>query len=199
MRILVATTAVAALAAGSALAADLYTPPQVAVPTPVYTTPVRAYDWTGPYAGALVGYGWGAFGAPIGSAPTGFVAGGFVGYNVQAGNVVYGAEMDAAWSGRSDGAGNDVNWTSSFRGRIGYAFGRVLVYGTGGLAVAGVSTAPGPSTSTEIGWTAGGGAEFAITDSLFARAEYLYSSYGAIPDASSLSTQEVRLGIGFRF
>lgn len=199
MRILAATTAVVGLAAGSALAADLYSPPPAVAPvTPVYSTPVMTYDWTGPYAGALVGYGWGSFSAPISSTPAGFVAGGFVGYNVQAGNVVYGAEMDAEWSGRTDGAGNDVNWTSTFRGRIGYAFGRFMVYGTAGAAVAGVTT-PGPTNSVEIGWTAGAGAEFAITDSIFARAEYLYAGYGAVPGGSTLSTQEVRAGIGIRF
>lgn len=204
----ITASVVALLAAtGTAFAADLYTPVPATptyTPTPVYTAPA-AYDWTGPYAGALLGYGWGTLTG--GTAPdtlSGFMAGAFVGYNVQSGSAVFGAEMDAQWSGM-DGTDpvNEVNWTSSFRGRIGYALDRFLPYVTGGVALAGVSTNTGavpPTTTTEFGWTVGAGVDIAVTDTVFGRIQYNYSNYGAVgTTGSSLTTQEVSAGIGVRF
>ena len=54
----------------------------------------------------------------------------------------------------------DMNWDGSIRSRIGYAFNRALIYGTGGLAVGGFhgDIDPGRSESpTEWGWTIGAG------------------------------------------
>lgn len=183
--------------AAPAIAADLVLPP--VVPTAPPAPPPPVFTWEGHYAGALLGYGWGTFGAPVTASSAGLVAGGFVGFNRQRDSLVFGLEADGLWSGRSDGAGNEVNWTASLRGRLGFAFGAVQVYATGGLAVAGVTTAT-PSASTEFGWTAGGGVEFG-GESIFARVEYLYANYGPVAGAgaTTLTTQEVRAGVGFRF
>ena len=57
------------------------------------------------------------------------------------------------------------NWLATVRGRAGYAFDRVLVYGTAGAAFGDVranfSNDPVSST-TEPGWTVGAGVEFAL-------------------------------------
>lgn len=195
-RLMVAAAALTVAGAGTGYAADLGTPIPSYTPPPVYTAP-SVFSWTGPYAGALLGYGFGGFTGPA-LPTTGITAGAFLGYNFQApNNVVVGAEMDALWSGRRDAAGNGVRWESSFRPRLGYAFDRFLPYVTGGLAIAGVTDPAG--ASTQVGWTVGAGADVAFTDRLFGRAEYLYANYGATPGAANLSTHEVRIGLGIKF
>jgi outer membrane immunogenic protein len=78
----------------------------------------------------------------------------------------------------------EVEWDASIRARLGYSFGRVMIYGTGGLAFAQVdattrSTAPvvtGASRSTNhFGFTVGGGLEYAVTNNLILGVEYRYT------------------------
>jgi outer membrane immunogenic protein len=84
----------------------------------------------------------------------------------------------------------------SVRGRIGIAFDRVLIYGTGGVAFTDFYTelgdmtgfftgVPGTNatfTNTRAGWTAGGGIEYAVTDNWWVRGEYRYSNFGHTTD-----------------
>lgn len=76
--------------------------------------------------------------------------------------------------------------------RVGHAFGSLLLYGTGGVAWARTQTdmqtisITGPVTMSElssqtyhVGWTVGGGAEWAITPNLSLKAEYLYVDLGS--------------------
>ena len=127
-------------------------------------------------------------------AQDGFTGGGQIGYNYQftpGSGVVIGVEADAQYLG----FGRDRN-TASFvgtpnadltfvnpnglssldyfgtvRGRLGYAFDRTLVYGTGGFAYGGgggsrFGLANGTRDSFRTGWAAGGGVEYALpTDS----------------------------------
>ena len=85
------------------------------------------------------------------------------------------------------------DWMATVRGRIGLAPGRWLVYGTGGvafadsrssdtlafptLAPAALFTSTGARSSTQTGWTAGGGVEWAFDDHWTARGEYLYAQF----------------------
>jgi len=68
---------------------------------------------------------------------------------------------------------------------------RALFYVTGGLAYGGANesfflvgtppatgTIPGNASTTRVGWTAGAGAEWAITDRWTVRAEYLHLDLG---------------------
>jgi len=97
------------VAAGTAYAADIYSPPPETVVAVVPTI-----DWTGFYIGANAGYGWGsgdgstnytpsaaAFGANPFSSSTdldGFIGGGQIGYNWQSGAFVGGIEADLMYS-----------------------------------------------------------------------------------------------------
>ncbi len=93
-------------------------------------------------------------------------------------------------------ARTEVNWIGTTRGRLGYAFGyenRLLVFGTGGVAYGGVQNngsitingAPagdawsGSNSPTLVGWTAGGGLEYAITNNITIRGEYLFYDLGS--------------------
>jgi outer membrane immunogenic protein len=93
-----------------------------------------------------------------------------------------------------------IDWTASLRARLGATFDRVLLYATGGVAFAGgrfnssftlnnpvpgiVFPIPSSGTNTassdfsRIGWTIGGGLEWAIDRNWSIAGEYRYSDYG---------------------
>ena len=73
------------------------------------------------------------------------------------------------------------NWIGTLRARVGYAWDRVLVYGTAGGAGANVETALSGlpyQNNAEFGWTAGGGVELALADNWTFKAEYLFVDLG---------------------
>jgi len=151
-----------------------------------------------------------------------------IGYNQQLDNrFVFGIEGDFSILSQTNGnvgtlatesaaliAGNyleseteyKLDWMATLRGRVGYSFGRMMVYGTGGLGVVQQSgtriqyisntlssstTNPNPEpTSTaayfsesnsdvSLGWTAGAGFEFALAKNWSIKGEYSYADFGA--------------------
>lgn len=89
-------------------------------------------------------------------------------------------------------ASQRLDYLGTVRLRAGYGFDRLLVYGTGGLAYGDVvrrqslvlAGAGAPSfvesrRSTEIGWAAGAGLEYAFTDAITGRVEALYYDLGS--------------------
>jgi len=150
----------------------------------------------------------------FGLTSSGFFGGGQIGYNYQySNNVVLGLEADFQWSGiegrfegnqilidngtnilTSFGAGSEIAWFGTVRGRLGYAFDRLLVYGTGGAAYGKVDThgtfsfagpngqvqaASTASGGTQWGWTAGAGLEYAFARQWSFKTEYLYVDLGS--------------------
>jgi outer membrane immunogenic protein len=145
------TAAIALMFAGvSANAADIVEPEPEAM----------LFDWSGLYIGAHAGGGalgidglWdnstsdsavnlGALGGEIGG-----VFGGQVGFNWQAGNIVFGIEGDISFIGGLDndafpattadettGIGLDNDFLASVRARLGWADNNVMFYVTGGVA-----------------------------------------------------------------
>ena len=221
MRRALSTICFFVLTASVASAADL--PRQVPYKAPAYVAPV--FNWTGFYIGINGGYGWGksdwdAFG---GSAnPRGGLVGGTIGYNWQMPSSpwVFGLEGDIDWS---DMRGTFTNaacpagcetrnrWLGTFRGRVGYAIDRVLPYITGGLAVGDINANPtafpGDST-TNAGWTLGGGIEAMITPNWTAKVEYLHVDLGSmscsaaacgLPTNVGFTSDIVRGGLNFKF
>lgn len=170
---------------GAASAADLsapYTPP----PATTYTPP-PSWSWTGPYAGLVGGYGWATPG-------NGWEGGGYIGYNIQTNtHLVVGVEGDLLAAGKTDN-----NWDATLRGRVGYAFNRVLLYGTGGVAFGGLQNLGASSTNT--GWTAGVGVEAAVTQNVTARVEYRHTDLGNLPGGGGdYSSNDLLVGVGFKF
>jgi outer membrane immunogenic protein len=201
-RSLMATVSCLALT-GAAAAADI--PARVPMKAPL--PPVVSQIWAGPYIGLNGGAVWHRMavdttevGVPYDSTrtrQTGGTFGGQVGYNWQSQNFVYGLEADANWvSSRGSESRRPVSslvlyetrlsWLATARARAGVAFGRTLVYGTGGLAVGGVENNWGSTTATAIaysdtrvGWTAGGGIEHFISNPhITVKAEALYVDLG---------------------
>jgi len=224
-RVLLAGVALAALM-GSASAADI---PRRVVERPVAAPVphVMAYNWTGFYAGLNAGWGWGT-GSLSGPPPTGDMEGnggligGTLGYNWQMNQVVFGVETDLAWSGieanRRCGVGGglrcEVNndWLGTARGRIGLAMDRFMPYVAGGLAYGDVNasvTGLRGASETQVGWTLGGGVEFAINGPWTAKLEYLYVDLGdfncgtrcgtAGPDKVEYNSHIVRAGLNYKF
>jgi len=142
--------------------------------------------------------------------PSGFAGGGQLGCNWQISNFVIGAEADiAGLTGSASrntsfpvaGGGASVvsdsakdEWMSTVRARAGWAFDRVLLYATGGVAFAHwsfnhtYSATFDPSgavtnittSTTRTGWTVGGGLEYALTNNWTVRGEYLYADFGTV-------------------
>lgn len=119
-----------------------------------------------------------------------------------------------------------VDAFGTLRARVGFAVDQFLPYVTGGLAVGRVKSsvssfnennlnddtfAFGSKTSTEWGWTIGGGAEYAISDSLSVKAEYLYVDLGSHEGRflyndggpfnlkSDIKFHTVKVGLNWRF
>jgi outer membrane immunogenic protein len=141
---------------------------------------------------------------------SGFTGGLTAGYNWQASNFVLGIESDFNYFGvRGSSTSGPVlypccaptsftvnssvssDWLATVRGRVGFlATPALLLYGTGGLAVANVksnflftdtfATARESASidRTRYGWTAGVGAEYALMNGWSVKAEYLYVDLG---------------------
>jgi outer membrane immunogenic protein len=194
------------------------------------------YDWSGFYAGVNAGYGSGSAQTKMSAGAIsaddqqydGFFAGGQLGYNYQWGSFVVGIEGDlqfANMGGRTAAqlvpvpyiAGNTLEMFGTARGRIGFAFDRFLPYVTGGFAAGrnsmefiSVTTNSVTDKRTHVGWTVGGGVEYALREGWSVKAEYLhvdlgeksyvpYSSGGATVPTATLQFDLVRAGVNYHF
>jgi outer membrane immunogenic protein len=220
-RVLLTTIALIASAATAAVAADL--PRAMPAKAPAFV-PV-GYNWTGFYVGINGGYAWASshwsgFGGN--TDPSGGMVGGTVGYNWQAlgSPWVFGLEGDADWANLKGnfvsatcptGCQTKLNWQATARGRIGYAWDRVLPYITAGGAFGDVQANQGGFagvSDTRAGWTAGGGIEAALAGNLSTKLEYLHIDLGhvncglvscSVPTRVNFQADEVRAGLNYRF
>ncbi len=131
------------------------------------------------------------------------------------------------------GSSIDTDWLFTARGRLGWAWSTTLLYATGGLATTDLRVnstfrdnvsivGPGASgdasaSDVRVGWTVGGGAEWALDRNWSLKGEYLYVDFGSVslanvitnPDApgrsdtlllrSDLAVQIARVGLNYRF
>ena len=207
----------AALMAGvasSAMAADLPTRKAPPAPASYYAPPV--FSWTGFYVGVNGGWGGGSGGGDFGS-PNGGLVGGTIGYNYQIGQFVLGAEGDWDWAdlnksgyntylASSYSYSNKIDDLVTARVRAGYAIDRALLYVTAGYAGAEDKVnMPGYFSSTDwrSGGAFGGGSEYAFTNNISAKAEYIYAPFGSKSYApgvkSNLDLSLVRAGLNYKF
>jgi outer membrane immunogenic protein len=171
---------------------------------------------------------------------SGFTGGVTAGYNWQINNAVLGVETDFNFfgiKGSSRGtaaypccvanaitvnSSESTDWLWTLRGRAGFlATPALLLYGTGGLAVANVKASylftdtfeaseSASISTTRYGWTAGVGGEYALMNGWSIKAEYLYvdlgrasttstnlmASYGPVPATVFTHTVDLRSNIG---
>jgi outer membrane immunogenic protein len=145
---------------------------------------------------------------------SGVVAGAHGGYNWQNGPAVYGfeadfsaADLNSSMSGglscpivpcssffQAADTSSKIHWYGTVRGRLGWAAGPVLLYGTGGLAYGKVDLASSFSvenlsvsaqaTSVKTGWVAGGGIEYMVQPNVALSLGYQYLDLGTVSLAS---------------
>lgn len=159
------------LAAVPATAADMGGPPPSYAEPPPYDVPFVSV-WQGLYGGVHFGYGedW---------RTDGILGGGQLGYNWQAGRLVYGLEADVSVTDMA------TDWLGSVRGRAGFLLDdRLLAYGTAGVGFADVFD------DTETGFVYGLGLEAQVTDRMTARIEYL--------GYEDIDADVIRAGLNFK-
>ncbi|MGB3899824.1 MAG: outer membrane protein [Mesorhizobium sp.] len=210
---LFATVAVVALSS-AAVAADAVIGDAA---LPVAST----YNWTGAYVGAAVGYNWLSL-KDVDYDDKHYTDGGFsgalyAGYNHQIDNWVLGIEADVRLSAADvpeDPAyiTYDSRWAASLRGRLGFAADQFMPFVTGGLAVASfrgdhADDGTDLATSTVAGYVVGAGVDWAATQNIIVRAEYLFSNYGTngfefsgndVHDVN-MRTHDLRVGVAYKF
>jgi opacity protein-like surface antigen len=242
-KLLLGSVALVAVAAGPAWGADLGPAP---APVPFQATQPM-YDWTGFYVGGHASYSWtrsegqtmntanGQLFAPGSSDSSAAHGGGQIGFDyMTASRVVLGVVADFT-------SGRDVTTTTatrfqtqqnesdtvvngSVRGRLGYAFNNLLLYGTAGWGwnvasatrtqISGTvgNATPGTvettSTGHDNGWTVGAGIDYAFVSNWDVFAEYKYSG---VPDNTvtfpiaerstkvSSTTNGIEVGVNWRF
>lgn len=214
---------------------------------PAYKAPAfaSAYDWSGVYFGGFASYTWstahstttntatGVSFAPVTNSASAWHGGGQLGYDyMMPAGIVIGVVSDLSSGATHSNTITDASGTSmrqdhtvvsgTIRGRLGYAFNRILVYGTGGWAwsnqtdqrtqILGTVGGAGPGTVETAkpflsGWTAGGGMAFAFADNWNVFAEYRYTRFvntvtfpvSQLSTASTTAGNTVELGLNFKF
>ena len=170
--------------------------------------PTGAALWTGSVptgssagfiGGGQIGFNWQANLRGLG-----FVTGveadiqGIAGDSSSSSAIVSAAPLDGGMLTSTMRGNSSLSYIGTVRGRVGYlAMPNLLVYGTGGLAYGGVNASlslfqlnggiPGAwgggtsnYSSTQVGWTAGGGVEYMFLPNWSAKAEYLYYDLGSM-------------------
>jgi outer membrane immunogenic protein len=190
---------------------------------------------TGFYIGAQGGGAWGDSVQSFNAGTTnrynisGGVAGGTVGYNWEfSPHFVPGIEADYAWAHITGTGASSATYScgticattldslGTVRGRLGYAFDHVLLYGTGGWAYSRINSNLDGFTAANdrSGWTAGAGIEYAFAPHWSLKAEYLRVSFDSavwtnatapgiactgIACSTDAKFNVVRAGVNYRF
>jgi outer membrane immunogenic protein len=239
----VALTALSAV--DRTLAADLSRAMPVKAPA---IAPAPIYDWSGIYVGGHVGGALDHRDVAVYSTVTGALlttgsgdigsaaGGGQIGFNyVVAPNWVVGIEADVSatdlggqtpittYATGSDQHSNKLDLFGTARGRVGYAWNNVMLYGTGGFAwanekisrtqltgtlAASTTGTVESATHTATGWAAGGGIAWGFAGNWIARLEYLHLDVGTESFVFPLARQRndaavtidtVRVGLDYKF
>jgi outer membrane immunogenic protein len=210
MQKILMAAAVAVLCGSGAQAADLaaHAPPEVVA--------TSATNWGGFYAGIFGGVAasnpqfsidptGGPTFATIDVTGNGFLGGGRIGYDFDAGPALLGVYGDIAATsiqssisanapglllGTSVNASSKLDWVGTIQAKLGMPVSdSLLVYAHGGFAhghtsqtasltIGGGGPAPFTASQDRNGWVLGAGVEFAVTNNLFFNTEYSYTDLG---------------------
>jgi outer membrane immunogenic protein len=183
-----------------------------------------SFKTSGVMGGAQFGYNWQfsqlVLGLEADADWSSVTSSGFTGCNV--GSAAGGCNPQSGTAvctvgGLTGTCGTSNDFLATVRGRFGYAYDRWMPYVTGGLAFGNIRTT-GPTSApnavgmvtfigndqTNLGWTVGGGLEFALPANWTAKVEYLYVNLGNAPVCAGCSnatftSNVVRAGINYRF
>lgn len=196
------------------------------------------FDWTGPYVGLNAGASFfkedlelenplSATGSiSSDDTETNVTFGVQAGYNFQSDNLLLGVEGDFNYLDAGDDlflAGkpnaeweSDHDWFATIRARAGLVADEALFYITGGVAfldatykLTAVGIDDSSSSDVLVGWTIGGGVEYALSEDWSAKIEYLYADFESVDDdiatftnisaSADPSLHVVRAGINYHF
>ncbi|CAN7563902.1 outer membrane protein [Brucella pseudogrignonensis] len=192
------------------------------------------FSWAGGYLGVSAGYmfddttratasdlGGDQFSRRYIKGTDGFVGGIYGGYNFSSENFVYGLEANLDYADSKNSRNtfrgdatthSDIGFNGALRARVGYSVDRALIYAAGGLAVADIEykatdlSGTAKKSSTQAGYTIGGGVEYAVTDNVLLRTEYAFSDYGDKSVSTDLAnykfetkTHTLKVGLGYKF
>ncbi|MFL6815106.1 MAG: outer membrane protein [Bradyrhizobium sp.] len=168
------------------------------------------HSWARPYLGGNLGYNWGSVDNNP-TKPSGFAGGVQAGYNFKMDTSpwVFGIEGDLQATGADDTFAPwkfSNPWFSTVRGRVGFALNNIMFYGTGGLAFGELrgETFGLSESHTNLGWSAGAGAEFGFAQNWSAKIEYLYvdlaeSHFTVTGTSNGYRFGTVRAGVNYHF
>ncbi|WP_066722887.1 outer membrane protein [Sphingomonas pituitosa] len=179
-------------------------------------------SFAGSHAEAIVGWDRVNDKSSFDASRDGVTFGGNIGYDIQRGGTVFGVEGEVTGSSISDRSGDVLTAGDRLRvkagrdlyvgGRLGFvANPRTLIYAKAGYTNAQFITdydSPATATAPALsfrqrdnydGWRLGAGAEFKVTDKVFAKAEYRYSNYGSQTNGVDPERHQIVTGIGVRF
>src|SRR6478672_6809494 len=188
------------------------------------TTPIFGFgnnfnnqNTSGGFGGGQIGYNWVFGGAGGYGGASGWLVG--VEADIQGAslsrrsNTLFLASVDEPGETASFTADSRLNWFGTLRGRLGFATGPVLFYGTGGLAfggvnnrllatfndnfdcdfascaVAGVNSFNNNNNNTRWGWVAGVGIEWMFAPNWSLKGEYQYIDLGSVTQTSTAVVQ----------
>ena len=163
----------------------------------------------------------------------GAILGATIGYNMRYDNWVFGPEIEFGYSDNDElkfveddsAILTEYGFYSVLGGRLGYASDRALIYAKAGLAIADINSRAGDfdgdsdtgpdgfdggasafGDEIRYGFAIGGGLEYAISNSVSLKAEYLYMDFGQetlngtdgdTPFTFDDTMQTVKLGISY--
>jgi opacity protein-like surface antigen len=188
-----ATALASAASLSAALAADL---PSIAPPPPPPPLPVIA-GWDGLYVGTTYGYNFASVKTSQATSRSrdidGQIGGALIGYNLQSGHFVYGAEASIDLNVVRGTVPGQIGLNPSrvdllddtrIRGILGYEFGYFMPFVAGGAVINQTyQSTPNPNNyfgqnKTEVGWTVGAGVDVKIDPSQYLR--FLPMNVGSI-------------------
>ncbi|WP_226550927.1 MULTISPECIES: outer membrane beta-barrel protein [Celeribacter] len=195
-RIATPVLVLSALALSAPAFAGGYSEPVIEQPTiaPAPVVPVSGSDWTGGYAGASLGYGWGDDALDDADDMT---YGIFGGYNYDFGQFVLGGELEYLGSEIENDTAN-LDDLTRLKLRAGYDAGPALIYGVVGAAYANADI--GGQSYNDTGYTYGIGVDYAVTDSINVGAELLQNEFDEFDNSGTdLSATTLGARVSFKF
>ncbi|NIY78670.1 MAG: porin family protein [Rhodobacteraceae bacterium] len=195
-RIATPVLVLSAMALSAPAFAGGYSEPVIEQPTiaPAPVVPVSGTDWTGGYAGATLGYGWGNDALDDADDMT---YGLFGGYNYDFGDFVLGGELEYLGSEIENDTAN-LDDLTRLKLRAGYDAGPALIYGVVGAAYANADI--GGVSYDDTGYTYGIGVDYAVTDSINVGAELLQNEFDEFDNSGTdLSATTLGARVSFKF
>lgn len=169
--------------------------PVLQEPAPIAPAPAPVYEWSGAYIGAQVNYADIQTDGALGVDGSGALAGLRAGYDLDLGSTVVGGLIQ--YDGGSidlDPSGIEVENVLRVGGRIGYDFGRTLVYGTGGYTSASTNVA-----GDADGYFLGIGTEMFVTERVTVGLETIYHDFGDLDGAPTVDAEAATVGLNLNF